>query len=54
MIMTPEEIRIGNIWSGYYSEQLNETKPKEQLQNVNETAGEARPISVEENEQSAE
>ena len=39
---------IRDKWSGYYSELLNETNPKEQLQNVPETAGEVPPISVEE------
>ena len=39
---------IRNRWSGYYSGLLNETNPKEQLQNVPETAGEVPPISVEE------
>ena len=37
-----------NRWSGYFSGLLNETNPKEQLQNVPETAGEVPPISVEE------
>ena len=36
-----------NRWSGYYSGLLNETNPKEQLQNVHETA-EVPPISAEE------
>ena len=37
---------IRNRWSGYYSGLLNETNPKEQLQNVPETAGEVPPRSV--------
>ena len=43
-----EDGDIRNRWSGYYSGLLNETNPKEQLQNVPETAGEVPPISVEE------
>ena len=39
---------ITSIWCGYYSGLLNETNPKEQLQNVPETAGEVPPITVEE------
>ena len=39
---------IRNIWGGYYSGLLNETNPKEQLQNMPETAGEVPPISVDE------
>ena len=39
---------IRNRWSGYYSGLLNETNPKEQLQNVPETAGEVPQITVEE------
>ena len=35
-----EDGDIRNSWSGYYSGLLNETNPKEQLQNVPETAGE--------------
>ena len=35
-----EDGDIRNRWSGYYSGLLNETNPKEQLQNVPETAGE--------------
>ena len=43
-----EDGDIRNRWSGYFSGLLNETNPKEQLQNVPETAGEVPPISVEE------
>ena len=43
-----EDGDIRNRWRGYYSGLLNETNPKEQLQNVPETAGEVPPISVEE------
>ena len=43
-----EDGGIRNRWSGYYLGLLNETNPKEQLQNVPETAGEVPPISVEE------
>ena len=43
-----EDGDIRNRWSGYYSGLLNETNPKEQFQNVSETAGEVPPISVEE------
>ena len=42
-----EDGDIRNRWSGYYSGLFNETNPKEQLQNVPETA-EVPPISVEE------
>ena len=42
-----EDGDIRNRWSGYYSGLLNETNPKEQLQNVPETTGELPPISVE-------
>ena len=42
-----EDGDIRNRWSGYYSGLLNETNPKEQLQNVPETA-EVPPITVEE------
>ena len=43
-----EDGDIRNRWSGCYSGLLNETNPKEQLQNVPETAGEVPPISVQE------
>ena len=43
-----EDGDIRNRWSGYYSGLINETNPKEQLQNVPETAGEVPPLSVEE------
>ena len=43
-----EDGDIRNGWCGYYSGLLNETNPKEQLQNVPETAGEVPPITVEE------
>ena len=43
-----EDGEIRNRWSGYYSGLLNETNPKEQLQNVTETAGDVSPIAVEE------
>ena len=43
-----EDGAIRNIRSGYYSGLLNETNPKEQLQNVPETAGEVPPINIEE------
>ena len=43
-----EDGDIGNRWSKYYSGLLNETNPKEPLQNVPETAGEVKPITVEE------
>ena len=43
-----EDGDIRNRWSGYYSGLLNETNPREQLQNVPETAGEVSPITVEE------
>ena len=43
-----EDGDIRNRWSRYYSGLVNETNPKEHLQNVPETAGEVPPISVEE------
>ncbi len=43
-----EDGDIRNRWSGYYPELSHETNPKEQLQNVPETAGEVPPLSVEE------
>ena len=42
-----EDGEIRNRCSGYYSGVLNETNPKEQLQNVPETAGKVPLISVE-------
>ena len=46
--MLTEYVDIRNRWSMHYSILLNETNPKEQFQNVPETAGEVPPISVEE------
>ena len=43
-----EDGDIRNRWSGYNSGPLNETNPKEQLKNVQETARQVPPISVEE------
>ena len=45
--MLTEDGDIRNRWSGYYSGLLDETNPKDKLQNVPETA-EVTPISVEE------
>ena len=43
-----EDGDIRNRWCGYYSGLLNEANPKEQLQNVPETAGEVPPMTLEE------